>query len=303
MEFLARFSDLWSNLVEKVVNWGESFVKMLPNLVIAILVVAAAWFVARGLSNLLDRQLERYSQQEQLRHLIVRIVRFAVLFGGGVIALGVLSLDKTVTSILAGVGILGLALGFAFQDIASNFMSGIVLIFRKPFRTGDLIESGSFFGRIEQINIRDTVGRTSDGLLVVIPNTLLLNQPLTNYTGNDMRRVDLVCGVSYGDDLQNVEQVAIAAVETIEERIAERDVELFYEEFGGSSINFKVRFWVPAEQKVYLTARSKAIKAIKTAFAQNSITIPFPVRTLDFGIVGGRHLSEELAETKAHMGN
>jgi small conductance mechanosensitive channel len=182
-------------------------------------------------------------------------------------------------------------------------MAGILMIFRKPFQTGDLVESSDFFGRIEKINMRDTVGRTPQGLLVIIPNRLLIDNLLTNYNGNEHRRIDLACGVAYGDDLEQAEKIAIEAVERIGERISEQPVELFYEEFGDSSINFKIRFWVQAEQKIYLAARSKAIKTIKAAFDANGITIPFPIRTLDFGVVGGEPLRDHLKKIRETKGD
>jgi small conductance mechanosensitive channel len=303
MDLQQRFSDLSEKLLDKVVDWVEGFVRMLPNLLIAVTVLLLSWAIARVVCKFIDRQLERHSRQHQLRHFIVRVVRLGVIVGGCVVALGILNLDKTVTSILAGVGIVGLALGFAFQDIAANFMAGILMIFRKPFQTGDLVESSDFFGRIEKINMRDTVGRTPQGLLVIIPNRLLIDNLLTNYNGNEHRRIDLACGVAYGDDLEQAEKIAIEAVERIGERISEQPVELFYEEFGDSSINFKIRFWVQAEQKIYLAARSKAIKTIKAAFDANGITIPFPIRTLDFGVVGGEPLRDHLKKIRETKGD
>lgn len=294
MEVQAQFAEMWNGVYGKVVEWFEEFFRMLPNMAMAILVVVVAWFAARWLASFADRQIRRVSEQKQLRHLIVKLVRIGLIVGGLVVALGILNLDKTVTSVLAGVGILGLALGFAFKDIASNFMAGILLVFRKPFRTGDLVETADFFGRIEAINLRDTVGCTPQGLQVILPNSEVLSNPITNYDASSIRRVDLDCGIAYGDDLEKAEKVAIEAIEAVEERIGEKPVELFYEGFGDSSINFEVRFWVACDQKVYLAARSKAVKALKKAFDENDITIPFPIRTLDFGEVGGEPLGEHL---------
>jgi small conductance mechanosensitive channel len=294
MDFLADFAGLRETVVDKISSWVEGLYRMLPNLAMAILVVWAAWLVAGGAARFVGRQMERISEQKQLRRLVVAVVRLGTIVAGLVVALGILDLQKTVASILAGVGILGLALGFAFQDIAANFMAGILLIVRKPFHTGDLVEVGDFTGRVERINMRDTVGRTPQGQQVIIPNRQVLGNPITNYSANEVRRVDLVCGVAYGDDLDKAEAVAVRAVEGIDGRVTERPVEFFYEEFGGSSINFKIRFWVPAEQKAFLAGRSRAIKAIKTAFDREGITIPFPIRTLDFGVVGGEPLAEHL---------
>lgn len=294
MDIPSTLSSTLDLVQSKLTAWVANTLAMLPNLVVALGIVALAWILGRLIGGLVNRQLARFTDHQQARQLLSSTLRLGILGAGIVIALGILHLDKTVASLLAGVGVIGLALGFAFQDIASNFMAGVILILRRPFALGDLIQSGDFFGRVDSINIRATVGRTLQGQEVRIPNRQVLGNPLINYTTTGQRRIDLACGVSYGDDLQRAEDLAIAAVESVPERLAERPVELFYEEFGDSSINFSIRFWIEADHPTFLAARSKAIKAIKQSYDENGITIPFPIRTLDFGIVGGETLSEHL---------
>lgn len=279
----------------KLSGWIEAAITMLPNFVGAIAVVVLFWALGRLIGGLAQRQLKHLTEHKQARALISSTLRLGILGAGIVIALGILQLDKTVASLLAGVGVMGLALGFAFQDIASNFMAGVILIIRRPFAIGDLIQSGDFFGHIESLNIRSTVGRTLQGQEVRIPNRQVLGNAITNFTTTGQRRIDLSCGVSYGDDLQRAEDLAKEAVESVPERLPERPIDLFYEEFGDSSINFSIRFWIPADHPTFLAARSNAIKAIKLRFDEHGITIPFPIRTLDFGIVGGQTLSEQLS--------
>jgi small conductance mechanosensitive channel len=209
----------------------------------------------------------------------------------------VLGLDKTVTSLLAGAGVLGLALAFAFQDIAGNFMSGILLALRRPFGSADWIETNDFFGVVEDLNLRSTIVRTPQGQLVTIPNSSVLQNPIKNYTKLGKRRVDLSCGVAYGDDLDKVEKVAPSSLNNLDFIDSERPVDFYFTEFGGSSIDFKLRFWIDFKgQADFLKAQSEAIKALKAAFDQSGITIPFPIRTLDFGVVGGVNLNEVLPQ-------
>ncbi|MEX0648198.1 MAG: mechanosensitive ion channel family protein [Balneolaceae bacterium] len=210
-----------------------------------------------------------------------------------------LNLDGTVTSLLAGAGIIGLALGFAFQDIAANFISGVLLSTRHPFGIGDIIETNEFFGTVQKLNLRNTIILTPQGQIVYIPNKAVFENPFTNYTKNGERRIDLACGISYGDDLEKVKEVTLKAVSGIEHRDKNRDVEFFYSEFGDSSINFLVRFWVNFHlHKDFWEPQSEAIMAIKKAFDDNDIMIPFPIRTLDFGIKGGEKLNTMLADRK-----
>ncbi len=195
---------------------------------------------------------------------------------------------------LAGVGILGIAFGFASQDIAANFMSGILLHFIHPFRIDDFIKSGEFLGHVEAIDMRSTKIRNQQGQRITIPNKNILGNPIINYTISGERRVDLPWSLTQVEDLPKAEELAVKAVEALEWRIPDHPVELFYEKVGDYTIDFEIRFWTDPEQKVYLKARSEAIKAIKQTFEEHGIPMPSPVRVLDFGIVGGTSLREQL---------
>lgn len=197
------------------------------------------------------------------------------------------------TSLLAGAGVLGLALGFAFQDIASNFVSGVFIAFRKPYKIGDIIEAGDFLGSVTSIDLRTTTIETFQGLEVLVPNKMLFTDPITNYTNIPQRRIDVAVGVSYGDDLEKVERLLKEKLNDLPNRIVKKDIDIFFTEFGDSSINLEARVWVEyPNHRNFLITRSEAIKKIKTVFDENDIIIPFPIRTLDFGIKGGEKLSE-----------
>lgn len=275
----------WKLLVEKLTDWGRQLVLMLPNLAVAVLVVVASWLAARAARLLVVRLLRRVSHSPQVTRLLSQAIFLAILAAGTFAALGILGLQKTVASLLAGAGILGLALGFAFQDIAANLMAGIYLSVQRPFRAGHLVETKDYFGVIQHVHLRWTELRTQTGQIVLIPNKEVFENPIENYSTTGERRVDLPVGISYSDDLEKVKLVAIRAVEEVSARIPEREVELFFEKFGESSIDFVVRFWIPfaARHADYLKARSEAIQRLKKAFDANGITIPFPIRTLDFG--------------------
>jgi small conductance mechanosensitive channel len=279
------FNQTWGLLARKLIGWGRAFILALPNFLLAVVTVVVFWLIARGVRNVVRRLLHRVSHSEQVTYLLAQMVYIAVLTAGTFIALGILGLQKTVASLLAGAGIVGLALGFAFQDIAANLMAGIYLSVRRPFRRGDLIKAQDFFGIVMEVNLRWTELLTQQGQLVLIPNKQVFENPIMNYSIRGTRRVDITLGVSYADDLEKAKRVAMAAVAAVPGRLPDREVELFYEEFADSSIDFTVRFWIPFEtQKDYLAARSDAIIRIKQAFDANGITIPFPTRTLDLPV-------------------
>lgn len=283
---------------DKIGGWLAGAIQALPNLVVALLVLVLFGFVAQFVRDWMFRVLGRVSQYRAVNRLLSTVVFVALIGLGLIVSLSILNLETAVASILGAAGILGLALGFAAQDSVENLIAGVMISIRRPLREGDLVETNDTFGVVEEVNLRSTVIRVPTGQLVYVPNSSVFKNRLVNFTSTGQRRVDLACGVSYGDDLENVERVAREAIEGVAGRIPGREVELYFTEFGDSSINFMVVFWMQFSRShaQYLAARSEAVMTLKRAFDDHGITIPFPIRTLDFGIVGGVPLSEELGE-------
>ncbi|MFL9833646.1 mechanosensitive ion channel family protein [Chryseobacterium terrae] len=267
---------------EKLELWFRTLIKILPNLVLAIIIFLIGLFISRWLRKVAEKLILRFTQNITITRLFST---FIYLLSLGIIiftSLSILKLDKAVTSILAGAGIVGLALAFAFQDIAANFISGIFISFRRPLKVGDIVSIKDYMGKVEEINLRDTVIRTFQGKMVIIPNKDVFQNPIENYSILGKRRFDLEVGVSYSDDLEKAAQLAINAVKDIEGISSDDEVTLFYKEFGESSINFTIRIWCnSSEQLQYLKVGHLAIIAIKKSFDKNNISIPFPIRTLD----------------------
>jgi small conductance mechanosensitive channel len=289
-----NLNAVFADLVAKLEGWLAALILMLPNFVAAAIVVLVAAVVARLVRRAVYGVLRRTSSYSTVNHLLASVA-YAVALGVGVFtALGILQLDTAVTSLLAGVGIVGLALGFAFQDLASNFIAGVLLSIRRPFVEGDLIAKGDHMGTVTEINLRSTKLHTLQGQTVIIPNANVFTEAVVNYSTGE-RRVDLECGVAYGDDLEQAREVALRAIRALPMVRQDRSVDLHYEGFGDSSIDFTLRFWIAFErQPDFLSARSEAIISLKKAFDEAGITIPFPIRTLDFGVVGGERLDEVL---------
>ncbi len=283
MNFNFDIDKAYSLVTEKLENWTETAIKMLPNLVVAVLILIAFWLVAKLVKNLVHRIFRRITDNESLQSLLSNIIYICILAVGTFIALSVLDLDGAVTSLLAGAGVITLALGFAFQDIASNFIAGTMMGLRKPFRPGDLIETNTYFGKVRHIHLRVTEMQTMQGQIILIPNAEVFKKPLINFSQLGKRRIDLEVGVTYGQDLPFAKKVAREAVEKIE-GIDKDDVTIYYTGFGASSIDFVIRYWMPFtnRQFEYLSKRDEGVIAIKQAFDANGISIPFPIRTLDF---------------------
>ncbi|MDQ2863953.1 MAG: mechanosensitive ion channel [Bacteroidota bacterium] len=286
-------NEAYNLIMQKLTTWVHGFIKLLPNILISAIILVVGFFIAKKIRKVAAKLIARVSPNKTLNNLFSSIVYVFLLGVVVFIVLTILNLDKAVTSILAGAGIAGLALALAFQDIAGNFISGVFISIRKPLHVGDIVKIKDYMGKVEEINLRDTIVRTFQGQMVIIPNKDVFQNPIENYSLLGKRRFDLSIGISYGDDLHKVIDVTLAAVKGIECLSQDDEPTMFYKEFGGSSINFVIRLWVnTADQPEFLKVGSDAIMRIKKAYDENDIMIPFPIRTLDFGIKGGIALKE-----------
>lgn len=291
-------------VVEKLEGWWTAAVGHLPDLAVALVVLLVGAGIASVVRKGARRGLHRVSDNRQIAGLLSRGAWLVVIGVSLFLALGVLGLDKTVTSLLAGAGVVGLAIGFAAQTMAANAMSGVIISVKRPFRIGEWIETDSATGCVQQVDLSVTTLRTTDGRLVRVANRDLLDATLWNLSRSGMRRVDVAVGCAYGDDVDHALQVTRDALSELAPE--GHDVEVFATGFGGSSVDLVARVWTPwSSPKDTFTLQSKMIVRIKRAWDDAGITIPFPIRTLDFGVVGGRALSEEplrIAELPAGLG-
>ncbi len=296
---IIEFQEAATRITEKLATWAMELIEMIPNMAVAILVILIFFIIAR-LLRMGIRKINRSAVADRgIMHLISNFV-FFIVFGLGIfMALSVLQLDKTVTSLLAGAGIIGLALGFAFQETAANFLSGVLMTIRKPITLGDLIESNGITGYVKELNLRATVLENTEGQDIIIPNKSVFYSAIKNYTVNGRRRIDIEVGVSYGEDLFRVRDITLDCIKNVEGIMTDKKIQLFYTKFDNSSINFVLRVWTADTAQInYFKIRSEVIMSIKAAYDANGITIPFPIRTLDFGIKGGTKLNEMLKDSK-----
>jgi small conductance mechanosensitive channel len=182
---------------------------------------------------------------------------------------------------LAGAGVAGLAVSLALQGTLSNTFSGLFIAIKDEINKGDYVQTNGYAGKVVDIDLRNTKIKESDNNIVVIPNRLIMENPFKNYGLTNRIRVSINCGVGYESDLEQVKDLTINAIEEIFPPKSNEKIEFFYTEFGGSSIDFKLRFWVDAtENRIILNAKSDAIMKIKSLYDKHNINIPFPIRTL-----------------------
>lgn len=290
--------------ISKIESWLDGFISMLPNMAVAILLMIFFVVLAKLVKNLINRLMKKTTRNKLLKNLFSTLTFYSILGLGLFVILGVLGLQKTVTSLLAGVGIIGIGLGFAFQDITANFLSGIILGFKTPFVVNDVVEIKDIMGTVTNVGIRSTTVKTFQGQFVYIPNKDVLQNPIYNFSKLGKRRIDIPIGISYTDDLQKVEKVVLETLKNMKGVVDHQNLIFDYYEFGSSSINFYIRFWIeyPGPPEFgYFVLKNQAIKEIKKAFDREDITIPFPIRTLDFN--GNRKPETPEFNIVTHRGN
>lgn len=279
-----KIGDAFNKLLEKLDGWFSTIILKLPNFILAVFIMILFYFIARGVRKLLLRFLLHRISQKSIQDIIAKMVFLTIILIGFFIALGVLELNKVLTSVLAGAGVVGLAVGLALQGTLSNTVGGLVLSFMPKIRINDYIETNEVRGFVSEISLRNIVLRRPDNNYTIVPNSKFVDNAFTNYSLSKRSRITVTCGVGYESDLQEVEDVVKQVIAENFEQKSEESVEFFFTEFGDSSINFMTRFWIDmVKNKQEYEGKHKAIKLIKSEFNAKGINIPFPIRTLDFG--------------------
>ncbi|MCG1037414.1 mechanosensitive ion channel family protein [Polaribacter sargassicola] len=271
-------------IIEKLQNWKDIFIKNIPNLAIAMVVVVIAYFASRAINSFITKTLSNKIKQESVRNLVSRVASAIIFLTGLYIAMTVLKFDDTLKAIVSAAGVSGIVIGLALQGTLSNTISGVVLSFRQNLNIGNWVETNGYAGEVIDINLNYFVIKEADNNMVVIPNKTILESPFKNYSLTTKMRVALECGVEYGADLERVEELTRQTIQdNFDQKQFDKSVEFYFTEFGDSSINFLCRFWIESENALErLKGKSKAIIEIKKAFDKEDINIPFPIRTLEF---------------------
>ncbi|TPN84819.1 mechanosensitive ion channel family protein [Aquimarina algicola] len=278
-----KLINAWNKMTEKLESWLDAIIMHLPNILIAIFVFCIALFASKYISRLVVRLLDKSKLQKSMKNLIAKLISILVILIGLFLVLGILNLSKALNTILAGAGVAGLAVGLALQGALANTYSGIILSYIKNLKFGDWIETNDYEGEVVDIDLRVVTIKQVDNNLVYIPNKLVVENPIKNYSTTSQSRVILKCGVGYGSDLRFVKKLTIDTIVSNFEAVKEKDEVLFlWREFGDSAINYELRFWINSTSALEVAkAKSETIMLMKEAYDANDINIPFPIRTLD----------------------
>lgn len=264
------------NFQEVLQAWLTSFLNFLPNIISAIVIFILTVWAANALAKAVRKISRKRIESEEVTQLIARIVRWSLLAIGTVVALG--QVNFNVTGFIAGLGVAGFTIGFALQDIAKNFISGLMLLYRQPFNLGDWVKVSDYSGSVEDINVRDTVIRTKDGELVIIPNKDVFEAPIINYTHSALRRQTVMIGLGYEEDSERAITAFLDAIRAVPGVEQDPEPVIRAEALGESALTLAASFWVNQNKANILDVHSEAVKAIKRAADQSRINLPYPIQ-------------------------
>lgn len=264
---------------ERARGFVEDFTDALPRLGVAVAIVVVAWLLSRMVRAILRPRLSR-ARTPSFGNVISKLVGYSIVTLGVVAAVTVAFPSIQPVDVVAGLGVVSIAAGFAFQDIFSNLLSGLLLIVRQPFRGGDEIKVLDHEGIVEGITIRETQIRTFDGRRILIPNRDVYQNAIEIQTAFSAVRTNIVVGCSYDDDLEVAATTALAALAGTAGVLERPAPEAYFVEFGESSVDLDLRYWTDPHEAEIRQIQHRVVLAIKAAFDDAGLDIPFPIRSL-----------------------
>lgn len=250
----------------------KGLIQALPSMAIAVIVLIVTWIVARFAVRIADRLTRGTHMRENLKQLVETVVRLVIWVAGLTIAAAIAVPGITPGSIIAGLGVSALAIGFAFQDIFQNFLAGVLIMLRDKMRIGDNIECEGISGKVERITLRETHIRAPSNELTIVPNSVLFKNPVRITTDNPLRRFQIMVSIVTDYDLDEAAKAIRAAVEGVQDVDKTRPVDVFAREFSSSAVDFLVRWWCGNRSKD-LPVQDEVVRAIKRALDEASIKV------------------------------
>ncbi len=261
--------------------WGD-FVSHLPYLAAGLLAVLTTWGAAAAGSMIVTRIMNRSRFRPSLKELARRFTSIVIWFMGLLIAAMVVFPGLTPSKALGALGVASIAIGLAFKDIFENFFAGVLILWKFPFEHGDYITCEDVTGQVEDVTVRMTKIRHMSGKLVVVPNTYLFKNPVEVLTSRPKRRAAIMAGVAYGEDVYESVEVIENAVRSCKSVDLSKEIQVFPQGFGSSSIDIEVAWWTNPRPVDIRRSRGEVVAAIKRDLDAAGIEIPFPYRTLTF---------------------
>ncbi len=260
-------------------QWIQDFIQrtieFLPQLIFGIIIFAIAVFISGPAARWVEKKAKPRIGDRSTVHLLSIIVRWAIIISGTLFALD--KVNFNITRFVAGLGVAGLTVGFALQDITRNFIAGIIMLVNKPFNIGDEIEIAGKTGKVIDINTHDTTITTYDGEQVILPNINVFTSTITNFSTADSHRRTIRIRLPYTENLEHASNVFLEAINRVEGVLQQPAASVLAEGLTETGVTLNARFWINHQTNSLLATHSLVINAIKEAAEQEGITLASPV--------------------------
>lgn len=273
--------------MEKMVSilnsYWETFLYLLPKIAIAVIVFIIILIIASKISQLVRKAASLRMDDPLIVNFLGRITRWSLIVSGLILCMFLLGLGGIAGGLIAGAGVSAIIIGFAFKDIGENFLAGIILAFSRPYNIGDKVETGSTYGIVRALDLRNTHIKTFDGKDVYVPNAMVLKNPLINYTRDGFLRYEFLVGIDYDDNIQHAIEVILKAVSSVEGVLAgDKAPQVQINELSTSTINLIVYIWTDTfdRTKDDLQIKTEVMNETKKALIENKITMPADILEL-----------------------
>ena len=261
-------------------TYWKQFLYLTPKLIIALIIVVVALVLANRLSKLLGARVRNHSDDLLLADFLIQFSKWVLVLAGFLLALQIIGFSGIVTGLLSAAGLSAFIVGFAFKDIAENFLAGVILAFNRPFQIHDTVEVKGLQGHVEALNLRTTIIKTFDGKHIYLPNSVVLKEPLTNFTRDGSIRQDFLLSVDYGQDAGPEKVMALIlkqvqgtqGVQTKEPRTPY----VLQEKITGTTTDLRVYFWTFSEdyRREVLELKSNLMQETRTALQAAGYALP-----------------------------
>lgn len=277
LEFIDKFRNIFDR---EIFRLGETPITII-NIIQLILIIAVFFVVSKLLGRFLRRRiLSRLGLDDGVQYTILRLSHYLIMVLGMLTALNLLGIPLTGLAVIFG--LVGVGIAFGLQNITSNFVSGIILLFERPINVGDYIDVGETSGRVISINMRSTTVVTLDNITLIVPNSQFIENTITNWSVGDPKiRAIISIGIAYGSDTELVTNLLLKVAESHPKVMSDPKPSVIFKEFGDSSLNFDLRVWILNAIERF-DVISDLNYTIDAAFRENNISIPFPQRDVHF---------------------
>ncbi len=263
-------------------KYYDKLVALMPRLLFGVVVFIIAMLVARLIRRILNRYMARHTEEVLIAQFFVQMVYLLMIIVGIVIALDAGGLDGTASNLLAGAGLSAIILGFAFKDIGENFLAGFLLAFKRPFRIGDLVEVEDIKGRISGLSLRETTLDTFDGKEVFVPNSIIIKNPIINYTLDGNFRDSFVIGLDYEDNINEAVEIVFETIQSLNKGLGTgKEPQIVVKEFGNNSISLEIHYWIVTDKPEFNIPNLRNLVMIEVLIALTKAGFYIPASVME----------------------